>query len=107
MSKSTVSDLFDPSLVFRPFKFPWAVEIDDEHDRMHWTKNEIPLGEDVNDWKGGKLTAVERDFVTQILRMFTQADVNVGGFYYEVLIPRFRNNEIRNGKPDVTNLPNL
>ena len=91
-----MSNLLTNSIVFRPFHFPWAVAAWEEHDRMHWTKEEIPLGDDISDWKSDKLTLNEKAFVTQILRMFTQSDVNVGGFYYDILIPRFKNNEIRN-----------
>jgi glutaredoxin 3 len=83
------------SVAYRPFHYPWAVELDNEHERMHWLPEEVPLGDDVSEWKGGKMSEGEKDFITQNFRMFTQADVNVGGFYYDQLIPRFLNNEIR------------
>ena len=91
-----MSKLLEASKAFRPFVYDWAVELDDEHDRMHWVKSEIPMGEDVTDWKSGKLTDGEREFVVQILRMFTQADVAVGSYYDDLLIPKFKNGEIRN-----------
>ena len=91
-----MSSLLEPSKVFKPFKHPWAVEIDDEHERMHWIQHEVPMGEDVTDWKTDKINDNEKAFVTQILRMFTQADVAVGNFYDDLLIPKFQNNEVRN-----------
>src|ERR1700749_3197597 len=90
-----MSKMLEESRVYRPFLFPWAVDISVEHERMHWHESEIPLGEDVGDWKMGKLTDTEQEFITQILRMFTQADVNVGTYYNNILIPRFKNNELR------------
>ena len=92
----TESSIFEPSKAYKPFVAPWAVDITVEHERMHWVEEEIDLGDDMADWKTGRLTPSEKNFVTQILRMFTQSDVNVGGFYFDVLIPKFRNNEIRN-----------
>ena len=90
-----MSNILEDSVVYRPFHFEWAVKDTIEHSRMHWLEEEVPLGEDISDWKMGKLTSFEKDFITQILRMFTQADVNVGAFYHNVLIPRIRNNELR------------
>jgi glutaredoxin 3 len=88
--------MFEPSKAYKPFLYPKAVEMTVESERMHWTEEELELADDVNDWKLNRLTPSEKDFITQILRMFTQSDVNVGTFYLEVLIPQFRNNEIRN-----------
>ena len=34
--------------------------------------------------------------ITQILRIFTQSDVAVGGNYCDIFIKQFKNNEIRN-----------
>jgi len=80
---------------YKPFQFPWAVELVKKHEEIHWVEDEAELSEDVQDWKI-KLTQEEREFVTQILRLFTQSDVQVGENYHELLIPKFRNNEIRN-----------
>jgi ribonucleotide reductase beta subunit family protein with ferritin-like domain/glutaredoxin len=90
------SKLFQASAVYKPFSYPWAVDVTREHEKMHWIEDEVPLGDDLTDWKMGKLSATEKEFVTQILRMFTQSDVNVGGYYYDNLIPILQNNEVRN-----------
>lgn len=90
------SPMFAYSATYKPFRYPWAVDITVEHERMHWHEGELDLGDDVTDWKLGRLTVEEKNFITQILRMFTQSDVNVGRFYLDHLIPTFKNNEIRN-----------
>ena len=92
-----MSKMFEPNLTYKPFSYPWAVALTVESERMHWIEEEIDLSDDVADWKtAGRMTDAEKNFIIQILRMFTQADVNVGGYYFDVLIPRFKNNEIRN-----------
>lgn len=96
MTYSSKSKLFEPTRTYKPFAFPQAVQMAVEHERMHWIEDELDLSDDVADWKLGRLTESEKGFVTQILRMFTQSDLNVGGFYDEVLMPRFLNNEVRN-----------
>ncbi len=75
--------------------YPWAVELTKKHEEVHWVEDEAELSEDVQDWKT-KLTKEEKEFVTQVLRLFTQSDVQVGENYHELLIPKFKNNEVRN-----------
>ena len=84
------------SETYKPFYYPWAVEITTRHEKVHWIEDEVDLAEDVSDWKGGKVTESEKDYITNILRLFTQADVAVGENYYDQLIPKFKNNEVRN-----------
>ena len=84
------------SETYKPFHYPWAVEITTRHEKVHWIEDELDLAEDVSDWKSGKVTESEKDYITNILRLFTQADVAVGQNYYDQLIPKFKNNEVRN-----------
>ena len=70
----------------KPFYYPWAVEITTRHEKVHWIEDELDLSEDVSDWKGGKVSDAEKDYITNILRLFTQADVAVGQNYYDQLI---------------------
>ena len=64
--------------------------------RPHWIEDEVDLSEDVTDWKMNKITQVEKDYITNILRLFTQSDITVGQNYYDQFIPKFKNNEVRN-----------
>jgi ribonucleotide reductase beta subunit family protein with ferritin-like domain len=89
-----MSSLLNFSKTYKPFNHEWAVEITKKHEEIHWTEDEADLSEDVNDWKI-KLTNGEKDFITNILRLFTQGDVQVGQNYYDFLIPKFKNNEVR------------
>ena len=83
------------SKTYKPFKYPWAVEKAGAHEKVHWGEWEAKLQDDVAQWNNGKLTDVERNHITQILRLFTQSDVQVGTNYLESYIPKFKNNEIR------------
>jgi len=83
------------SQTYKPFLYPWAVELSKKHEEVHWIEDEAELSEDVQDWKT-KLTEGEKEFITHVLRLFTQSDVQVGENYHELLIPRFKNNEVRN-----------
>ena len=87
--------LLEFSKSYRPFLYPWAVELTKKHEEIHWVEDEAELSEDVQDWKI-KLSEEEKDFIVQILRLFTQSDVQVGENYHELMIPKFKNNEIRN-----------
>ena len=87
--------LLKTSETYKPFKYPWAVELSKKHEEIHWIEDEAELSEDVQDWKT-KLTGSEKEFITHVLRLFTQSDVQVGENYHELLIPKFKNNEVRN-----------
>jgi len=87
--------LLNFSKTYKPFLYPWAVDLAKRHEEIHWIEDEAELSEDVQDWKT-KLTESEKEFITHVLRLFTQSDVQVGENYHELLIPRFKNNEVRN-----------
>ena len=87
--------LLDLSKSYRPFAYPWAVELTKKHEEIHWVEDEAELSEDVQDWRT-KLNEEEKEFITHLLRLFTQSDVQVGANYHDFLIPKFKNNEIRN-----------
>jgi glutaredoxin 3 len=83
------------SETYKPFNYPWAMEIAESHEKIHWGSWEAKLQEDVNQWKSDIITKEEKNHITQILRLFTQSDVQVGGNYCDLFIPKFKNNEIR------------
>tara|TARA_R100000231_G_C5323673_1_gene164194 strand:- start:510 stop:1757 length:1248 start_codon:yes stop_codon:yes gene_type:complete len=88
--------LLEFSETYKPFHYPWAVEMTTRHEKAHWIEEEVDLSEDVTDWKGGKMSDLEKEYVTNILRLFTQSDVAVGQNYFDQFIPKFKNNEVRN-----------
>lgn len=87
--------LLETSLTYKPFNHPDFVNKAIEHDKIHWGEWECDLNEDVTQWKSGKITHSEKNFITQILRLFTQSDVIVGGSYVDIFLPRIKNNEAR------------
>lgn len=80
---------------YKPFRYPQFMEIAKKHEMIHWHEDEIDLGEDLEQWNKGALTDNEYNQITQILRLFTQADVQVGQNYCDLFIPVFKNNEVR------------
>ena len=87
--------LLEESKTYKPFQYPWAVDYAIASEKAHWGEWEAKLADDVAQWNNGKLTDIERNHITQILRLFTQSDVQVGTNYLESYIPKFKNNEIR------------
>ena len=47
------------SKVYKPFQYPWAVEITQRHEKIHWIEDELDLSEDVMDWKSGKMSETD------------------------------------------------
>ena len=88
--------LLEESKVYKPFKYGWAMEVAEDHEKIHWGTWEVKLQEDVDQWKQGKITDIEKNHITQIFRLFTQSDVQVASNYCDLFIPKFKNNEIRN-----------
>jgi ribonucleoside-diphosphate reductase beta chain len=86
--------LTDKRDAFKPFSFPWAYEAWLKHEQAHWLHSEVPMAEDVKDWKK-KLTAEEKQFLTNIFRFFTQGDIDVAGGYVNNYLPYFPQPEIR------------
>ena len=57
--------LLQPSKTYKPFQYPWAVELAKKHEEIHWIEDEAELSEDVQDWKT-KLSEDEKEFITQV-----------------------------------------
>lgn len=64
----------------KPRKYEWAYEAWLVQQTLHWIPQEVSMADDVRDWKH-ILTPEEKDLVTQILRFFTQADIEVNNCY--------------------------
>lgn len=65
---------------YKPFHYPWAYDAWLTQQRIHWLPEEIPMADDVKDWKYN-LTGGEKHLLTQIFRFFTQADIEVNNCY--------------------------
>ena len=84
----------DERNAFKPFHYPWAYDAWLKHEQSHWLHTEVPMLEDVKDWKK-KLTPSEKQFLTNIFRFFTQGDIDVAGGYVKNYLPYFPQPEIR------------
>ena len=90
----TKSKLTDTRVSFKPFNYPWAYDAWLKHEQSHWIHSEVPMLEDVKDWKK-KLTNEEKKFLTNIFRFFTQGDIDVAGGYVNNYLPHFPQPEVR------------
>lgn len=79
---------------FKPFNYPWAYDAWLKHEQSHWLHTEVPMSEDVNDWKK-RLNDGEKHFLTNIFRFFTQGDIDVAGGYVNNYLPFFPQPEVR------------
>jgi ribonucleoside-diphosphate reductase beta chain len=86
--------LTDERNYFKPFSYPWAYDAFLMSEKMHWLHTEVPMIEDLNDWKN-KLSESEKQFLTHIFRFFTQGDIDVAGAYVKNYLPTFPAPEIR------------
>ncbi|MEL6711670.1 MAG: ribonucleotide-diphosphate reductase subunit beta [Pseudomonadota bacterium] len=75
-------------------KYPWAMEAWRKQQQVHWLPEEVLTHEDIQDWKR-KLSANEKNLLTQIFRFFTQADIEVFGGYMSKYLEIFQPLEIR------------
>jgi ribonucleoside-diphosphate reductase beta chain len=94
MIKKTELNLTDERTYLKPFNYPWAYDAWLKHEQSHWLHSEVPMLEDVKDWKK-KLTKEEKQFLTHIFRFFTQGDIDVAGGYVNNYLPYFPQPEIR------------
>ncbi len=94
MIKKTKLRLTDERNYFKPFSYPWAYEAWLKHEQSHWIHTEVPMLEDVKDWKN-RMTESEKHFLTNIFRFFTQGDIDVAGGYVKNYLPYFPQPEIR------------
>ena len=86
--------LFKERVYYKPFDYEWAFEAYNLQQKMHWLPSEVPLHEDVRDWNE-RLTTEEKNLINQILKFFTQGDVDIAQAYLDNYIPKFKPPEIR------------
>jgi ribonucleoside-diphosphate reductase beta chain len=86
--------LLDAKPIYKPFNYPWAYDAWLKQQQIHWLPEEVPLADDVRDWKHN-LTASEKNLLTQIFRFFTQADIEVNNCYMKHYSQVFRPTEVQ------------
>ena len=78
---------------YKPFDHQWMFDYYHLQNQMHWMPEEVPLHNDVKDWQD--LEDNEKNLLTQIFRLFTQSDVDVGAGYIDKYMPLFKKPEAR------------
>jgi ribonucleoside-diphosphate reductase beta chain len=86
--------LLTERVVYKPFQYPWAYDAWLTQQRIHWLPEEVPLADDVKDWRQ-KLSPEERNLLTQIFRFFVQADVEVNNCYMKHYSQVFKPTEVQ------------
>ena len=86
--------LLEERIVYKPFRYPWAYQAWLTQQRIHWLPEEVPLADDVKDWRN-KLTKGERNLLTQIFRFFTQSDIEVSNCYMKHYSQVFKPTEVQ------------
>jgi ribonucleoside-diphosphate reductase beta chain len=92
--KARIMSLLSTRSYYKPFDHPWMFDYYLEQNKMHWLPEEVPLHNDVKDWSED-LTEAERNLLTQIFRLFTQSDVDVGAGYIDKYMRIFKKPEAR------------
>ena len=78
---------------YKPFDHPWMFDYYVQQNQMHWFPEDVPLHNDVKDWQD--LGESEKNLLTQIFRLFTQSDVDVGSGYVDRYMRIFKKPEAR------------
>ncbi len=86
--------LLDAKPIYKPFSYPWAYDAWLLQQKIHWLPEEVPLADDVKDWKQN-LTPAEKHLLTQIFRFFTQADIEVNNCYMKHYSQVFQPTEVQ------------
>jgi ribonucleoside-diphosphate reductase beta chain len=88
------SPILTPRKVYKPFEYPQYFDFFMKQNQAHWMPTEVPMESDIVDYKNN-LTQAEISLVTNILRFFTQGDIEVNNNYNSKLIPTFPKPEIK------------
>ena len=79
---------------YRPFEYPSYFEYFQKQVQAHWLPTEVPMESDIADYRYN-ISDEERNLIIQILRFFTQGDIEVNNNYNQKLIPAFPKPEIK------------
>lgn len=86
--------LLTPRKFYRPFEYPHYYEYFQKQNQAHWLPIEVPMESDIADYRF-RMTDSEKNLIIQILRFFTQGDIEVNNNYNQHLIPSFPKPEIK------------
>ena len=82
--------ILTPRKFYRPFEYPHFFEYFQKQNQAHWMPTEVPMEADIADYRF-RLSEQEKNLIIQILRFFTQGDIEVNNNYNTRLIPAIPN----------------
>lgn len=85
--------IFEERVYYKPFEYPQFFEYFKLQQQAHWLPTEVPMADDITDFKA-KLTDAEKNLIIQVLRFFTQGDIEVQNNYNNNLLKYFKKPEI-------------
>ena len=86
--------MLTPRNVYKPFEYPAYFEYFKKQNQAHWLPSEVPMESDISDFRFN-LSEEEKGVITNILRFFTQGDLEVNNNYNTNLLPHFPKPEIK------------
>lgn len=86
--------ILTPRKVYKPFEYAQYFDFFVKQNQAHWMPTEVPMENDIIDYKNN-LTPEESNLIVNILRFFTQGDLEVNNNYNTRLIPLFPKPEIK------------
>ena len=92
--------------VYKPFRYPWAYEYWLAQQRVHWLPEEVPMADDVKDWKSN-ITDGERNLLMHIFRFFTQGDIEVNDCYMQQYAQVFGPTEVKMMLSAISNMETI
>ena len=85
--------LLKERIVYKPFEYPQAYDYWLKQQQAHWLHTEVPMAQDVSDWKSNMKTH-EKNVVGQILKGFAQTETVVNDYWSTLVTKWFRKPEI-------------
>jgi ribonucleoside-diphosphate reductase beta chain len=92
-SVTKLKNLLRPRGYYKPFEYPQFFEYFKLQQQAHWLPTEVSMADDLADFNNN-LKPQEINLIMQVLRFFTQGDIEVQNNYNTQLIPKFPKPEI-------------
>lgn len=92
-STNKKNDMTKKNPFYKPFRYPWAFDNWAKQQSLFWLPEEISFDRDKVEFF--HLNNHEQHLIIQILRFFTQTDIEVARLYVDYYIPFFQATEIR------------
>lgn len=87
-------NILSPRVTYSPMLYPKAHQYWEIQQSVHWLPNEIPLGNDVNDYKL-KLSESDKYVIAEILKAFTTTEIFVEDYWTNIVANKFKQPEIQ------------